>query len=343
MITAYQVCYEGFLGRPNRGDHMFEQIIHSLRESGWRLGSLEGNWVSATHESLNRGLVLGKFNELPDEFKQRLRPYTNISRWDVIVFCPEGVDSSHLTQHRFPDIQLWYWDIQLGNIFPFPPTNDQLIPHWLKQLAGGTPVFPGEESQITRSFKPFITNTFIGINLIYFLLMVIAGLDLFPNPIPGSNDQRVLIEFGAKVNTLILDGELWRFLACTFIHIGIIHLAFNLYALWALGPLTEEILGHRRFFMIYILSGLGGSIASFIFSPALSAGASGAIFGLLRALLYYSIKRPTLWKTGLGMNLVVVILVNFGFGFVQPGIDNFAHLGGFITGTITCVLLSKTS
>ncbi|MGI6120375.1 MAG: rhomboid family intramembrane serine protease, partial [Desulfosporosinus sp.] len=94
---------------------------------------------------------------------------------------------------------------------------------------------------------------------------------------------------------------------------------------------------------IYILSGLGGSIASFFFSPVLSAGASGAIFGLLGALLYYSFKRPALWKTGLGMNLVIVVLVNFGFGIIQPGIDNFAHFGGFITGTITCAILLKKS
>ena len=88
---------------------------------------------------------------------------------------------------------------------------------------------------------------------------------------------------------------------------------------------------------------MGGSIASYLFSPVLSAGASGAIFGLLGALLYNSYKRPALWKSGLGMNLVVVILVNFGFGLVQPGIDNFAHLGGLITGTLTCVLLLKKS
>ena len=322
---------------------MFEQIINSLRQSGWMLVTLEGNWVSATHESLNRGLLLGNFSELPNEFKLWIRPYANISRWDVIVFCPGGIDSSHLKQHRFPDIQLWYWDIQLGNLFPFPPTNDQLIPHWLKQLASGKQVFLGKESQAKISFKPFLTYTFLGINLIFFLLMVFAGLHLFPNPIEGSTDQRVLIDFGAKVNSLIQAGEVWRLLASTFIHIGIIHLVFNLYALWALGPFTEESLGHRRFFMIYIASGLGGSTASFLFSPALSAGASGAIFGLLGALLYYSYKRPALWKSGLGMNLVVVILVNFGFGLVQPGIDNFAHLGGLITGTITCALLSKKS
>jgi len=322
---------------------MLEQIMNGLKQSGWTLASLEGNWVSATHESLKRGLILGNFSELPNDFTLWIRPYANIAKWDVLVFCPEGLDSSHLKQHHFPDVQLWYWDIQLGNLFPYPPTNDPLIPQWLKQLASGSPVFLGKESPTEISFKPFLTYTFIGINLIYFLLMVFAGLHLFPNSTTASTDQRVLIEFGAKVNSLIQAGEVWRLLAGTFIHIGLIHLSFNLYALWVLGPLTEKSLGHRRFFTIYILSGLGGSIASFIFSPALSAGASGAIFGLLGALLYYSYKRPALWKSGLGMNLVVVILINLGFGFAQPGIDNFAHLGGLITGTIICIILTKKS
>ena len=78
-----------------------------------------------------------------------------------------------------------------------------------------------------------------------------------------------------------------------------------------------------------------------MFSPALSAGASGAIFGLLGAQLFYSYKRPYLWKSGLGMNLVIVILVNLGFGILQPGIDNYAHLGGLITGALMGILLSS--
>lgn len=311
---------------------MFEQIINNLRQTGWTLVTFEGNWVCATHGSLKRGLLFGNFSEFPQEFKPWIRDFANISQWDVIVFCHEGINSSHLKQHRFPGIQLWYWDTQQGNLFPFPPTNDQKIPQWLRQLASGKSVFLEGDSQAENHFVPFLTYTFLGINLVVFLLMTIAG---------GSTDQRVLIAFGAKVNTLIQAGEVWRLLTSTFIHIGIIHLVFNLYALRALGPLTEESFGHRQFLMIYIFSGLGGSIASFLFSPALSAGASGAIFGLLGALLYYSIKRPYLWKSGLGMNLVIVILVNFGFGLSQPGIDNYAHLGGLLTGTLTSIFLTK--
>ncbi|MDR3542657.1 MAG: rhomboid family intramembrane serine protease [Desulfosporosinus sp.] len=320
---------------------MLQQIINNLRETGWTLVKLEGNWVCATHGLLKHGLLLGDFSELPQEFKPWLSNFADISQWEAIVFCPKGVDSSHLKQHRFPGIQLWYWDTQQGNLFPFPPTKDQKIPRWLRQLASGNSASLESNPQAKKHFVPILTYILLGINLVVFLLMVFAGLSLFPNDISIVTDQRVLIEFGAKVNSLIQAGEVWRLLTSTFIHIGIIHLVFNLYALWAIGPLTEESFGHRQFLAIYILSGLGGSIASLLFSPALSAGASGSIFGLLGALLYYSFKRPSLWKSGLGMNLVIIIIVNFGFGLSQPGIDNYAHLGGLLTGTLTSVLIRK--
>jgi len=311
---------------------MFAQIFNTLQQSGWKLVTLEGNWVSATHESLKRGLLFGNISNLPQDFNPLIRSSDNLSQWDVIVFCPTGIDSSDLKNNHFSGVQLWYWDTQQGNLFPFPPTNDPLIPKCLRQLASGNGFVQGMNNQQEKHFFPFLTYIFLGINLIVFILMTLAG---------GSEEQRVLITFGAKVNSLIQAGEIWRFITSIFIHIGYLHLIFNLYALWSLGPFSEERFGHWRFFVIYIMSGLGGSIASFFFSSALSAGASGAIFGLLGALLYYSLKRPLLWKSGFGMNLVIVILINFGFGLTQPGIDNFAHLGGLLMGTITTVLLTN--
>lgn len=308
---------------------MFEQIIINLKQTGWTLEKLDENRVCATHPVLRRGLIFSNLGELPQDFKPLIRSYADFTQWDVIVFCPAGIDSLLLKQHRYPDMQLWYWDTQMGNLFPFPPTKDQKIPHWLRQIASGKPIDLESESQLKKDFVPFLTYIILGINLIVFILM------------GGSTDQAVLIAYGAKVNSLIQAGQIWRFLTSVFVHIGLIHLLFNLYALWVLGPLSERIFGHQRFFIIYILSGIGGSICSFIFTPALSAGASGAIFGLVGALLYYSIKRPYLWKSGLGINLILVVLVNFGIGLVQPGIDNFAHLGGLLTGTFTSIFLSK--
>jgi len=311
---------------------MFANIISTLQQSGWKLVAFDSNWMSATHESLKRGLLFGDINQLPKDFTPMIQNNADIRQWDVIVLCPEGIDSSYLRDNRYPGSQLWYWDTQRGNLFPFPPTNDPSIPNWLRQLASGNPIFQQMNNRKENHCVPFLTYLILSINLIVFLLMTIAG---------GSTDHRVLIAFGAKVNSLIQAGEVWRFLTSTFIHIGFMHLAFNLYAFWSLGPFIEERFGRWRFLTIYILSGLGGSIASFFFSSSLSAGASGAIFGLLGALLYYSIRRPSLWKSGLGMNLVLVILINFGFGLTMPGIDNYAHLGGLLTGTITSILLTK--
>ena len=126
---------------------MFEQIINNLSQTGWTLVKLEINWVCATHSTQKRGLLFGNFSELPQEFKPWIPDFANSSQWDVIVFCHEGIDSSHLKQRSFPGIQLWYWDTQQGNLFPFPPTKDQLIPRWLRQLASGKSVSLGSDSQ----------------------------------------------------------------------------------------------------------------------------------------------------------------------------------------------------
>ncbi|MDQ7094902.1 rhomboid family intramembrane serine protease [Desulfosporosinus sp. PR] len=311
---------------------MFEQISSNLKESGWDVRTLEGNWLCAVHAALQRGLLFGYLTELTADLRSKVSGFANIPQWDAIVFCPAGIDSSELKRHHFPGFQLWYWDLKLGNLFPYPPSKKQDIPRLLKQIASGSPLSLEPEPLTRKREKPYVTFTFLGINLLVFLLMTLAG---------GSTNQLVLIAFGAKVNSLIQAGQVWRLLTSMFIHIGIMHLAFNLYSLWALGPLTEESYGHKKYFLIYILSGLGGSIASYLFSAALSAGASGAIFGLLGAQLIYSYKRPHLWKSGLGLNLVIVILVNLGFGISQPGIDNFAHLGGLFTGALLGFLLSQ--
>ncbi|AET68747.1 putative membrane protein [Desulfosporosinus orientis DSM 765] len=312
---------------------MFAQMIKTLQQSGWRVSALEENWVSAVYDSQKRGLLFGNLSQLPPDIQPLLSHEPGISQWDVIVFCPEGIDSSDLKNNYFPGIQLWYWDTQRGNLFPFPPAKDSLIPIWLKDLTQGKPIQAEPRKEVGKGSIPFLTYGLIGINLVVFFLMTLAG---------GSQNREVLIAFGAKVNSLILAGEVWRFFTSMFIHIGYLHLGFNLYALWVLGPFTEKLFGHWRFLVIYLLSGLGGSIASFFFTSGLSAGASGAIFGLLGALLYYSLKRPWLWKSGLGMNLVLVLVINFGFGLTQPGIDNFAHLGGLLTGLLSSILLNHS-
>jgi rhomboid protease GluP len=183
-----------------------------------------------------------------------------------------------------------------------------------------------------KEFKEyFVTYTLIILNLIMFIIMTMAG---------GSTNYKNLIIFGAKVNILIQAGQYWRLFTSMFIHIGFTHLLFNTYALLALGKYTEKIFSHGKFILIYLFSGLTGSLFSYFFSPNISAGASGAIFGLLGAIVAYGWKNPFFWRSGLITNLLIVLGINLLFGVIAPGIDNYAHLGGLLGGVlIGCILI----
>ncbi|HAQ06282.1 MAG TPA: rhomboid family intramembrane serine protease, partial [Bacillus bacterium] len=164
---------------------------------------------------------------------------------------------------------------------------------------------------------------FMAIQIIVFLIMEATG---------GSTDTSTLIKFGAKFNPLILGGEWWRFFTPIFIHIGLLHLFMNTLALYYLGMMVERLYGNIRFLIIYIVAGFGGTLASFIISPNLSAGASGAIFGCFGALLYFGVVNPRLFWRTLGLNIFVVLGINLAFGFTIPGIDNAGHIGGLAGG-----------
>lgn len=179
------------------------------------------------------------------------------------------------------------------------------------------------EQSVFNYGKPFFTYLFIAAQIVIFLIMEAAG---------GSTGTANLIKFGAKFNPLILEGEWWRFFTPIFIHIGLLHLLMNTMALFYLGTLVERIYGNFRFLVIYILAGFGGVLASFLFSPNLSAGASGAIFGCFGALLYFGIINPGLFWRTLGLNILIVLGINLVFGFTLPGIDNAGHLGGLAGG-----------
>lgn len=178
--------------------------------------------------------------------------------------------------------------------------------------------------------NPFLTYVLLGLIVIIWVLMELAG---------GSQNSQVLVRFGANFGPLILDGETWRLFTSMFLHIGLAHLFFNSYALFIFGLEMERLYGPDRFLVIYILSGLFGSLASFASrGPAVfSAGASGAIFGIIGMnLAYFLLHRETFGQFGRQrmMNTLIIIGINLVFGFTVPGIDNLAHIGGLIAGFV---------
>lgn len=175
-------------------------------------------------------------------------------------------------------------------------------------------------------YNPLWTYIFLGINVLVFLAMTVSG---------GSENALVLIRFGAKYNPLVAAGEYWRLLSAGFVHIGIIHLAFNSYALYSFGMGIEQRYGAFRFPALYLLSALAGNVASFLGPSTLSAGASGAIFGLVGASIAYFLvyrNRFGQWGRQQLRSVLTVAALNLFLGATIPGIDNRAHIGGLLAG-----------
>lgn len=198
-----------------------------------------------------------------------------------------------------------------------PTTEDSAVP---------APSPPRKVALPLPTTKPVIVWVILAINLLVFAAMTLSG---------GSESTEVLVRFGAKVNGRIAAGEYWRFITPIFVHIGLVHLAFNSYALYALGAEVERLFGHAPFAAIYLLAGAVGVVASFAFNDHLSAGASGAIFGLVGALGYFFARyRNLLGRVGRRQlaNIVLIAAYNLAFGFLYPGVDNHGHIGGLVAG-----------
>ncbi|MFC7320882.1 rhomboid family intramembrane serine protease [Halobacillus campisalis] len=186
-----------------------------------------------------------------------------------------------------------------------------------------------ENEQIFSQGKLFFTIILLVVNFIIFGLMEWQG---------DSTSVLTLIEYGAKFNPAIIEGEWWRIVSSMFLHIGAVHLLMNMLALFYLGTAVERIYGSIRFIFIYFLAGVFGGLASFMMNPQVAAGASGAIFGLFGALLYFGLKNRRLFFQTMGYNLLIIIGINIAFGIVVPQVDNSAHLGGLVGGFIASMI-----
>ncbi len=199
---------------------------------------------------------------------------------------------------------------------------------------------PAHEVQVKLPLaKPRATYVLLGLIVLVFLVETVLG---------GSTSTTVLVNLGAQVNLLVWAGEVWRLLASMFLHIGVSHLLFNAWALYSLGREAEAFYGSVRFLAIYFVAGLFGGLAYYVLGPAasvvgVSAGASGAIFGIIGAELAYWLRNRGLFGA-FGrqrlLNLAVLAGINLVFGATIPGINNLAHVGGLVSGFLLAVALA---
>lgn len=173
--------------------------------------------------------------------------------------------------------------------------------------------------------RPFVTYSLIAINVILFILQMASESML------GGD---LLFYYGGKINQFILQGQVWRLLTPAFLHANLVHIGFNMYALYILGNSLERFYGKRRFLTLYLLSALAGNVVSFLFSPAASLGASTAIFGLFAAEGAFILQNRPLFAGRLRpilLNMITLLVINLGMG-IALNFDNWGHLGGIFGG-----------
>lgn len=184
---------------------------------------------------------------------------------------------------------------------------------------------------------PYVTIAFVAINVIVYLLMELVG---------DTENSDFMIQMGAVWPPYVKNGEYWRLLTATFMHFGFEHILNNMLILACAGPILEQALGHVRYLCLYLLAGVGGSTLSYLqmlqkAEYEVSAGASGAIFGIIGALLWIVIVHKGHYETLTGRGLLFMIVISLYYGITSRDVDNWAHIGGLLMGFVIAIILYR--
>lgn len=201
--------------------------------------------------------------------------------------------------------------------------------------------------------RPTVTYAILGITVFVYILQelnsngfarepflalsqMIFGPQLFQALLNNGWGSDLLVLLGGKINPLIVAGQYWRLFTPALLHASILHIGFNMYALYAIGPSLESYYGHWRYLVLYVLAAFGGNVLSFLMTQGLSVGASTAIFGLIAAEGVFIFQNRAIFgpqARAMLTNVIVIVVINLALG-LSPGIDNFGHLGGLLAGLI---------
>ena len=247
-------------------------------------------------------------------------------------------DEKNISSIKFTDIDEVLKDKNIVTVFP--NIKDKLIKDkegidLIVNVTNDINAKTVEDNKVfTKIFEPkkmIVTPILIALCITVFLAMYIWG--------NGSEDSITLLLFGANFRPLVQAGQVWRLATSMFLHIGLVHLVVNMYSLLIIGRQMEGFLGRWKFLAVYLGSGILGSLLSVVVHTSISAGASGAIFGLLGSLLYFGYHYRLYLGTVLKTQVIPIILLNLLIGFMVPGIDNFCHIGGLVGGYLLTMIV----
>ena len=183
-----------------------------------------------------------------------------------------------------------------------------------------------DAERVEEIFKPkknIITISLIAINVLIYAYMLLFG-----------QYENMINMFAVYGPYIVRYNEYYRLITGIFLHGDILHLLFNCYALFVIGSQIENFMGKTKYLIIYFVSAITGSLLSILLTKGVSIGASGAIFGLMGSLLYFGYHYRVYLGTVLKSQIIPLIVINLIIGFASSGIDNFAHIGGLIGGTL---------
>ena len=185
--------------------------------------------------------------------------------------------------------------------------------------------------------KPYMTIGIIVVNIIVFVLMSLSGSTL---------DAQYMAAHGAMYPEYIKDGQYWRLLTSMFMHFGLMHILNNMVVLGAVGQIVEKAMGHVKLSVTYLVAGMCGSVLSYIVMLynndfAVSAGASGAIFGLVGALVWIVIANRGFYEGISRQQAVFMVILMIYYGVSTHGVDNWAHGGGLAGGFVISIVLYR--
>ena len=261
--------------------------------------------------------TLSIFLDLGDNVSQDIHAIPNVEC--VKINTESDFKKSEVIKKEFPDLtkKLKYSE---EGIALFAKITSDINEHNKKDAKKINAVF--------KNKFPMITYWLIAVNVILYVIPILFG---------QYND---LINNYSVWGPAIREGQYYRLLTGIFLHGGILHLLFNCYALYVIGAQVENFLGRIKFIIIYLVSGITGALFSVIFGGNFaSIGASGAIFGLLGALVYFGYHYRVYLGTVIKSQIIPLIVLNLLLGFCVSGIDNFAHVGGLIGGILMSIAL----
>jgi len=319
-------------------------VVHGINDEIW-LENMDSDYkivrIVSKYIHNNEQLDFNKFRSR--QITKKLRMKTFSFKMDVLsIYVDLGDNVTELDKRDGNNLSIFVKNIQdikkndtMMNVFPdiiekthhdedgmqllFKITDDINVSNERKNK---------KMEKIFSTKKPIITGIII---ILCIAMFILTG---------GGFDTNVLVKYGANYGELVKNGEFYRLVASMFLHAGILHIFLNMYSLYIVGPRVEDFFGKWKYLLIYLISGISASLLSISLNGnVVSVGASGAIFGLFGALLYFGYNHRGYIGAIIRSQILPIVIYNLLMGFFIPGIDMWGHIGGLIGGIITANML----